>query len=162
MTTIPISSSPKAFLGRAALATAAGVLVLAFAISSPGTNTAVARRGATSSVQIIRSRWGQHGFVSLSKILGCVRLDEMQHYEQLLGELDVPALNAFVRSRTVTGQCREIAKGTEVVVDQSASMIDDFCVLRVGEPDCLWTNTGWIRRKQPELAASPRRPDNPG
>jgi hypothetical protein len=86
----------------------------------------------------------------------------MQHYEQLLGDMDVPALNAFVRSRTVTGQCREIAKGTEVVVDQSPSMIDDFCVRPVGEPDCLWTNTGWIRRGQPELAASPRRPDNPG
>jgi hypothetical protein len=159
MTTIPISSSPKAFLGRAALATA-GVLVLAFAISSPGTNTGGAPR--RDETKLDYPERGQHGFVSLSKILGCVRLDEMQHYEQLLGDMDVPALNAFVRSRTVTGQCREIAKGTEVVVDQSPSMIDDFCVRPVGEPDCLWTNAGWIRRGQPELAASPRRPDNPG
>jgi hypothetical protein len=68
----------------------------------------------------------------------------------------------FVRSRNLSGQCREIAKGAEVVVDQSAFPSDNFCVRPVGEPDCLWTNTGWITRARPELAASPRRTDNPG
>jgi hypothetical protein len=33
--------------------------------------------------------------------------------------MDVPALNAFVRSHILTGQCREIDKGVEVVVEQS-------------------------------------------
>jgi hypothetical protein len=73
--------------------------------------------------------------------------------------MDVPALNALVRSRNLSGQCREIARGAEVVVDQSPFPSDNFYVRPVGEVDCLWTNTGWITRDPLELAASLRRTD---
>ena len=159
MAAITLATGTNGILGRAGLAIA-GLLALAFAISTPGTkNTGAPKRNET---RIDYPTRGQHGFVSLSKILACVQLDEMEHYERLLSEIDVPALNVFVRSRNLSGQCREIAKGAEVVVDQSAFPSDNFCVRPVGEPDCLWTNTGWNMRDRPELAASPRRTDNPG
>jgi hypothetical protein len=159
MAAITLPPNMNGILGRTGLAIA-GLLALTFAISTPGTkNTDAPTRNET---RIDYPTFGQHGFVSLSKILACVRLDDMEHYERLVSEMDVPALNWFVRSRNFSGQCREIAKGAEVVVDQSPFPSDNLCVRLADEPDCLWTNARWIMRNRPELTASPRRTDNPG
>ena len=76
----------------------------------------------------------------------CVQIKEIEQY-QLLEDMDVPALNAFARSHTLTGQCRQIERGVEVVVEQS-SLSDQLCVRVVDESDCLWTNKGWVRKVQ--------------
>jgi hypothetical protein len=48
----------------------------------------------------------------------CVQIKEIEQYQLLLEDMDVPVLNAFVRSHTLTGQCRQIEKGARVVVEQ--------------------------------------------
>jgi hypothetical protein len=132
-------ANTNTILSRAGLAIV-GVLVFAIAISSPGTNRTDALNGEDDSLAL-----GEHGFVSVSKLLGCVQIAEFEEYQLLLEDMDVPALNAFVRSHSITGQCREIGRGVEVVVEQSP-LSDQFCVRPVDEASCLWTNKGWVRK----------------
>jgi hypothetical protein len=57
----------------------------------------------------------------------------------------------FLTLALQSGRCVTLDKGTEVVVEQAPFTSDNFCVRPVGEPDCLWTNSGWIKRDRPAV-----------
>jgi hypothetical protein len=142
MTAITLSTNANTILGRTGLAIV-GLVVFAIAVTSPGTNRTESPNGEPAKLDY--PALGQHGSVSVSKLLGCVQIKEIEQYQLLLEEMDVPALDAFVRSHILTGQCKEIDRGVEVVVEQSPAS-DQFCVRPVDASDCLWTNKGWIRK----------------
>jgi hypothetical protein len=105
----------------------------------------IAGRSKQRAAKLDYPALGQRGSVSISKLLGCVQINDVQQYQTLLEDMDVPALNAFVRSHILAGQCREIERGVELLVEQSP-LSDQFCVRPVDASGCLWTNKRWVRK----------------
>jgi hypothetical protein len=64
---------------------------------------------------------------------------------------DDAAFAAFLREQGRTGECRTIAKGQQVVVEQESRSVDPkgeerakMCGRPVGEKQCWWTYPGWF------------------
>jgi hypothetical protein len=80
---------------------------------------------------------------------GCRAREDMDRLLDLWD--DEEARVNFLTLALQSGRCVTLDKGTEVVVEQAPFTSDNFCVRPVGEPDCLWTNGGWIKRERPAL-----------
>jgi hypothetical protein len=61
---------------------------------------------------------------------------------------DQASLKIFLKLRELRGVCDFLLAGTEVMIEKAPSRNDNFCVRPVGARDCLWTNRGWVKRKE--------------
>jgi hypothetical protein len=64
---------------------------------------------------------------------------------------DEEARENFLTLALQSGRCVTLEKGTELVIEQVPLMSDNICVRLVGQPDCLWTNSGWVQRERPAV-----------
>ncbi len=80
---------------------------------------------------------------------GCRAREDMDRLLDLWD--DEEARENFLTLALQSGRCVRLDKGTEVVVEQAPFMSDNLCVRPVGEPACLWTNSGWIKRERPAV-----------
>jgi hypothetical protein len=79
-------------------------------------------------------------------VLGCTSKDTFERFGRLVIARDMEAANKFASAYILNGQCRDLNKGTQVIVEELPFFSDNFCVRPAGEMNCFWTNKGWVDR----------------
>jgi hypothetical protein len=78
--------------------------------------------------------------VELDPAPGCRTREQMDKIVRFSVNKDYLAMSA------VWNTCRELHRGTEVVVEENPLFSDNLCVRIIGEVDCLWTNKNVVKR----------------
>jgi hypothetical protein len=57
-------------------------------------------------------------------------------------------------TRTLLGPCKDLSKPGGLYVEKTKMFSDNLCVRPQGQIDCLWTNKGWLTKRQPGASAN--------
>jgi hypothetical protein len=56
-------------------------------------------------------------------------------------------------TRILLGPCKDLSKPGGLYVEKTKMFSDNLCVRPQDQIDCLWTNKGWLTKRQPGVAA---------
>jgi hypothetical protein len=56
-------------------------------------------------------------------------------------------------TRILLGPCKNMSRPGRLYVEKTKMFSDNLCVQPQGQIDCLWTNKGWLTKRQPGASA---------